>query len=97
MGSLLEMNKKTKEHYDRVARLSCSLCRVLGWGDTPCELHHIRRTGRRDTAPVIGLCPEHHRGNTGIHGMGRRAFERKYSLTEEDLLAKTLELLDVKS
>jgi hypothetical protein len=29
--------------------------------------------------------------------MGRRAFERKYSLTEEDLLETTLQLLDAKS
>ena len=88
------MNKAQKEHYDRVARLSCSLCRVLGLGESPCEIHHIRRAGRRDSAPVIGLCPEHHRGNTGIHGMGRKAFEKKYSLTEEDLLQQTEELLN---
>jgi hypothetical protein len=43
------------------------------------------------------LCPEHHRGNSGIHGMGRKAFERKYSLTEEDLLRQTLELLNAES
>ena len=90
------MNKEQRKHYDRVARLSCSLCRSLGLGETPCELHHIRRAGRRDTAPVIGLCPEHHRGNSGIHGMGRKAFERKYSLTEEDLLRQTEELLNAR-
>jgi hypothetical protein len=47
----------------------------------------------RKSAPVIGLCPEHHRGNTGVHGLGRKAFEKKYGLTEEDLLAQTEELL----
>jgi hypothetical protein len=47
----------------------------------------------RKSAPVIGLCREHHRGDTGIHGLGRKAFERKYGLTEEDLLAYTLELI----
>lgn len=36
---------------------------------------------------AIGLCPEHHRGNTGYHGLGRRAFERMYGVTELDLLA----------
>lgn len=97
MGNLLEMNKKTREHYGRVARLSCSLCRVLGLGESPCEIHHIRRAGKRDSSPVIGLCPEHHRGNSGIHGMGRKAFERKYSLTEEDLLEETLRLLNAES
>jgi Recombination enhancement, RecA-dependent nuclease len=87
------LTKAQKEHYDKVARLGCSLCRVLELGESPCEIHHIRRAGKRDTAPVIGLCPEHHRGNTGVHGMGRKAWERKYGLTEEDLLAYTLELL----
>jgi hypothetical protein len=86
--------KAQKEHYGKIARLGCSLCRHLGYGETPCEIHHIRRAGKRDTAPVIGLCPTHHRGsNDGVHGLGRKAFEKKYGLTEEDLLAYTLNLL----
>lgn len=91
------MTKEQRKHYDQVARLGCSLCRNLGWGESPCEIHHIRRAGKRDSAPVIGLCPEHHRGNFGIHGMGRKAWERKFSLTEEDLLEKTLELINDRS
>lgn len=85
------MKKADKEHYGKIARLGCSLCRfVLGYSGTPCEVHHIRRAGKRDTSPVIGLCPEHHRGNSGIHGMGRKAFERYYQITEEELLEKSL-------
>ena len=89
------MTKAQKAHYDKVARLGCSLCRfVLKIEDTPCHLHHIRRAGKRDTAPVIGLCPIHHQGsNTGIHGLGRKAFEELYQTTEEELLEKTLEIL----
>ena len=88
------MTKAQKAHYNQMARLGCSLCRfVLGYKDTPAELHHIRRAGIRNDAPVIPLCPEHHRGNTGIHGMGRKAFERHYGLSEEDLLEKCLGLL----
>ena len=81
------------KHYDRVADLGCILCRRLGFYDTPCEIHHIRRAGIRNNAPVIGLCPFHHRGNGGIHGMGRKLFERHYQVTEEELLAWTGELL----
>ena len=88
------MTKDQKAHYGKVARIGCGLCRILGYGETPCEIHHIRRAGRRDSAPVIGLCPEHHRGNSGIHGMGRKAFEKKYALTEEDLLEQTLKLIN---
>lgn len=85
------MNKKA--HYSRVAALGCILCRRLGYEGTPPELHHIRRAGRRADAPVIPLCPPHHRGNIGIHGMGRKAFERHYEVTEEELLAWMEELL----
>ena len=81
------------KHYDRVANIGCILCKKLGYDDCPCEIHHIRRAGIRNNAPVIGLCPIHHRGNIGIHGMGRKAFERHYQTTEEELLAWTEELL----
>lgn len=81
------MTKEQKAHYDKVARQGCVLCRVLGYGETPAEIHHIRRNGgKRDDAPVIGLCPEHHRGSTGVHGMGRKAFAVRHGFTEEDLL-----------
>jgi hypothetical protein len=87
--------KAEKEHYAKVANLGCSLCRYLGYGESPPELHHIRRAGKRSNAPVIPLCPEHHRGNTGIHGMGRKAFEREYKVTEEQLLELTEKLINV--
>ena len=89
------MTKAQKAHYDKIARLGCSLCRfVLKIEDTSPEIHHIRKAGKRDTAPVIGLCSIHHRGsNTGVHGLGRKAFEELYSTTEEELLEKTLEIL----
>jgi len=89
-------SKAQKEHYRKVAELGCSLCRHQGFEGTPAELHHIRRTGRRSDAPVIPLCPYHHRGsNTSIHGMGRKRFEREYAITEEQLLVQTQELLNV--
>jgi len=84
--------KKEKEHYDKLARFGCVLCFYLGFGGgidgsgTPAEIHHIRRTRPRKDSPAIPLCPEHHRGNTGLHGMGRRAFENEYEITEEELL-----------
>lgn len=88
------MNKEQRKHYDRIARLGCILCYHLELGETPPHLHHIRRAGRRDTAPVIPLCFNHHVGNLGIHGLGRKAFEKKYNITEEELLEKALELLN---
>jgi hypothetical protein len=37
-------------------------------------------------SPVIPLCTEHHRGNSSIHGLGRKQFERTFKTTEEELL-----------
>lgn len=90
--------KAEREKYRKIAELGCSLCRHLQLGETPAELHHIRRTSKRSNAPVIPLCPYHHRGsNTSIHGMGRKRFEREYSITEEQLLVQTENLINASS
>jgi len=90
--------KAEKELYRKIAELGCSLCRHQGNEGTPAELHHIRRTSKRSNAPVIPLCPYHHRGsNTSIHGMGRKRFEREYSITEEQLLVQTEDLINASS
>ena len=87
--------KAERKLYDEIARLGCSLCRHQGNEGTPAELHHIRRTSKRSLAPVIPLCPYHHRNaNTSIHGMGRKRFEREYAITEEELLVQTENLLN---
>ena len=82
-----------QRHMSKVAALGCILCHRLGYGITPALVHHIRTgigMGKRasdfDTLP---LCPEHHQGMTGIHGMGRKAFERHHGVTELELLQET--------
>jgi hypothetical protein len=90
------LNKEEKKHYAKIAQLGCSLCRHLGYGETPCEIHHIRRFGgKRSNAEVIGLCPEHHRGNSGVHGLGRKGFETSYGIDEQTLLQQTMDLLNL--
>ena len=91
------MKKAEKAYMGRVAALGCVLCDHLGYPGTPAELHHPR-TGqgmamRASNMSVIPLCPEHHRGNSGLHGMGRKAFERQYGLTEMDLQERVAQLL----
>jgi len=87
-----------KRHMGRVAELGCILCRHLGYGETPAQVHHIREeqgAGQRaDDFLTIPLCPEHHTGATGIHGLRARRFEMTYKLSELDLLAMTLKLLE---
>jgi hypothetical protein len=82
------MTKDEKIAFDKIARLGCILCSsVLGFEGSPAELHHIRRFGgKRATSPVIPLCPEHHRGGTGVHGLGAKGFENKWCVTQEGLL-----------
>ena len=81
------VTKAEKKHYDKIAQIGCVLCKHLGYGETPAHIHHIRRLGmKRSNADVIPLCPEHHTGKTGVHGLGRKAFESTYGLTENDLL-----------
>lgn len=78
----------------RVAELGCILCReYLGVRDSPAEVHHVFDTAARSDFLTIPLCVSHHRGPQGFHGLGQRAFERTYKLTEADLLAKTIEAL----
>ena len=86
-----------KRYMNDVADLGCILCRHLGYGPTPPELHHPRgAAGGAQKASdwlVIGLCPEHHRGKSGLHGLGEGGFFTRYKLTEWDLLAMTIEAL----
>jgi hypothetical protein len=95
MSTAVEMRYKAA-----AARVGCRVCALLGvWGldDTPVELHHPRAgvgaAKRAKDGEVIPLCPEHHRGNTGFHGMGSRAFVRVYGVTEAELTDETQRLV----
>jgi hypothetical protein len=86
--------KAEREHMGVVAGLCCVVCRNLGYGDSPAEVHHVRylagggqRSSNLDTIP---LCPRHHRiGGYGvaIHA-GQEEWERLYG-TEAQLLEQT--------
>ena len=87
------MTKDERAYLSKVAALGCAICRRLGYSDSPACIHH-QRTGtgaakRASHFNVAPLCHEHHLGSTGIHGMGRKAFERHYGITELDLIAET--------
>lgn len=87
------MKKSERVRFGRLAEMGCILCRHIGTPGTPPEIHHLRSgqgLGQRaKNDRTIPLCPEHHRGKTGIHGMGRKAFERHYGKTEMELLDMT--------
>lgn len=89
------MSNASKRHLSRVAGLGCALCRRLGYSDTPAEVHHIREgqgmAQRAQDWLTVPLCPEHHRGRSGIHG-DRSAF-KDARCDELDLLSDVIEAL----
>jgi len=70
----------------------------MGYEGTLAEIHHIRagvgKAQRSDHFTTLPLCPEHHRGRTGIHGLGTKGFAKHYSVTEHELLEETRRLLE---
>lgn len=100
-GYYMAMSKEESRHYDRVARLGCIACNVLGYGFSPAEIHHIKSgnaaMGKKSHySLVIPLCYPHHRGGTyGVaYHAGKKAFEAAIGFTEVELLNKTLDLLN---
>ena len=93
------MTKEEKRHLSRVAELGCMVClRLYGPHEAgPVEIHHPRRgTGmaqRASNYDAIGLCIEHHRGRTGVHGLGTKGFAKHYGFDEADLLDDVRQLL----
>jgi hypothetical protein len=86
-----------RKHMSRVAELGCAVCRRMGYEGTPAELHHPRAgvgmAQRASHMDVLPLCPQHHRGKTGVHGLGTKGFPKHWGFTEADLLEDVRSLL----
>lgn len=87
-----------RRHMDAVAQLGCIVCwRVHGLFQPLVELHHPRKgtgMGQRSAhKDVLPLCYEHHRGNSGVHGLGTKGFAKHYGFDEADLLVEVTERL----
>lgn len=90
------MSAAGARHMGRVAALGCILCHYLGYGESPAEVHHVREGNgamQRDDFLTVPLCPEHHRGQTGLHGLGTKGFYLQYKMDEYDLLSLTIRRL----
>jgi hypothetical protein len=83
----------------RVAAIGCILCRHMGLGESPAEVHHLEEeTGaaqRQDDFLVIPLCPRHHKVEypESVHALKKDGIYRRYKVSELDLLAMTLRLV----
>jgi hypothetical protein len=91
------MKNEERKHLSRVAELGCIVCSRMGYPGTPAEIHHKRAgtgAGRRSShLDAIPLCPEHHRGKTGLHGLGTKGFPKHWGYDEDDLLREVRERL----
>ena len=86
-----------EDHIMRIATLGCALCRHIGYAGTPAEIFFAKYL-LRDKVPlekrILPLCPEHHRGKSGFHILGRRRFETRYECNVESLLIQTISLAE---
>lgn len=73
-----------KKHMDMVASTGCVLCREFDGQFVPGHVHHVAEGSEpRSDYMTVCLCPDHHTGASGIHGMGVKAFCRLYRLPNE--------------
>lgn len=82
------------EWVEYVHGLPCCVCYLLnGERNYGVEGHHVESV--RDELSdwlELPLCPAHHRGANGIHGLSRRGFYTRYKLDDLSLVAATLKL-----
>lgn len=86
--------KAAKEHLKKVKSLSCCMCGAA----PPSDAHHIRDlevgAGQKSSDfETIPLCKGCHQGDNGFHGLGRKEWERRYQVTQRELLKNTRKLL----
>lgn len=86
------MTAAESAHLARVASLGCIVCRLLGHGETPAQVHHVRAgqgmAQRAGHFCAVPLCEPHHTGAHGVHG--DKGCLRQLRMSEMDLLDVTL-------
>jgi len=81
-------NKQERAYMGRVAELGCLIC-----GGIP-EIHHNTKNrgygAKSSNYDIMPICPDHHRGEEGIHHIGVKTWEDKYG--DQDDLVKRVRL-----
>jgi len=83
----------------RVAKVPCVLCKRMGLGDSPAQVHHLKfGQGASDRASdflTIAVCERHHKVEypESVHALKEKGLRLRYNCSELDLLADTLEAL----
>ena len=84
-----------RQWLDQAHQIPCVLCCHLGFAQSSrTEAHHAHEgvglSQRSSAFRVSALCGEHHRGSTGVHGLGTRGLYRLYRIDELDLVDMTV-------
>jgi hypothetical protein len=86
--------KAEHQHMGRVAALGCYLCRELGHGPTPAQVHHVREglgMGQRASNWLtVPLCDRHHANSSPDGWHGQRLAWKQAGRDEMDALADTI-------
>ena len=82
-------NAKQRKVWSVIASFGCSVCKAI-----EPELHHALTGagGRKDHNKIFPLCYFHHRGEKGIHTIGRKAWQLEFG-TEQSHLDKIMNWL----
>lgn len=96
-GATAHLRKKgadvSQERFENNLReLPCIVGYVMGMACRCEELHHVGPADERDDMNQVPICVEHHKGATGVHGLHRREFARRYKLSDLKMLAVTRRL-----
>lgn len=94
------MSAEGDRYLEDVRHLPCEICVGFYWvspepANTRVSHAHHPRTGagagrKNDDLDAIALCPRHHQdSNEAIHVLGRKAFERLFSVSEAQLTEST--------
>lgn len=82
-----QRGKVSKKDYNKAIEVNGPYC--LECGSPNIEIHHVRsrsQGGRGTWRNLIPLCPEHHRGKSGVHQ--NREMMLKYQKRQENLYGK---------
>ena len=81
--------KAQRAKWEIIRALGCCVCESY-----QAEIHHCYTGmgGRKNHDAVIPLCTRHHRGDRGIHTIGRKTWRAEYG-TEQELIERTNAML----
>lgn len=93
------MTKAEREWCARISEIGCIACYVSGFPGTPGAVHHILKSGRRQShLETLLLCdPGHHQYGDGVTKISRHPYKARFEAaygSESELLKITRDLVE---